>query len=832
MQSHAVAFALVMVATVLGCSAGAGIVRGDATTAPLLALVLTLGIGAVFAWGVVPQLATVAIATSVIAGNVYAVNGRIGSFGHDTILTLAVAMLLSVWIARRRQRLRFATAEQNLTRQRNEAQRVSEERFAALVQHSSDIVLIQSLDGVVRYASPAVQRVLGYSPEQLVGRDFFATLSHAEDRGTLQRLFESIAAAGANASAEFRVRRVTGEWAYLDANANNLLHHPQIQSIVVHARDITDRKRAEMEKVTLLEVARDVTGTFDLSEMLDRAHRRIAEVLPCDAVATYYWDPQVHTFRMLAQHGLTADLLRQAAAFEFRRGLPFVEQLRGERTMVINDIVEQSWIPAELFTGSPITALAWTQLNVKGRALGVLVVFNTHPTRRFEPRQSEMLEGIADHVAVAIETTQLHRAQQQEAEVSAALARVGRELISSLDQPALLDKLCQITTEALACDCSHTTLWDVTADAYTCSSGYGYGAEEWESIRVLKAPRALLKDFVDNLERDEVVQGVVPQSSDDPMASLARQLGLTSVVCMALRRGTELIGFQVAGCRGRRSSFTMAQLRIARGIAQLASFALENARLLNELAHAGRLKSDFVATMSHELRTPLNIIIGYNDLLLDGTFGAVTNEQSDTLRRMAQRAKELGDLINNTLDLSRLEARAEQPLVRQEFSLGDLIGEIDGETRELQAKPGLHVTWRVPPGLRLLYTDATKLKLVVKNLIVNALKFTEHGSVAVTADARDGGVELCVTDTGIGIPPEALPVIFEPFRQVDGASLGSHSGVGLGLYIVRRFLDLLGGTIAVHSQVGAGSTFRVWIPHDIRDTDGRALPSTPGPLSN
>jgi signal transduction histidine kinase len=163
------------------------------------------------------------------------------------------------------------------------------------------------------------------------------------------------------------------------------------------------------------------------------------------------------------------------------------------------------------------------------------------------------------------------------------------------------------------------------------------------------------------------------------------------------------------------------------------------------------------------------------------------------------------------LDLSRLEA-GRLPLELADCDLPHLIGELAAETRHLQEKPGVSLIWNVAPQLPLLHTDAIKLKVVVKNLVSNAVKFTESGSVVVDVRARDAGVDISVTDTGIGIAADALPIIFEPFRQADSSPTRHYGGVGLGLYIARRLLDMLGGSITVESEVGRGSVFRAWVP--------------------
>ena len=299
--------------------------------------------------------------------------------------------------------------------------------------------------------------------------------------------------------------------------------------------------------------------------------------------------------------------------------------------------------------------------------------------------------------------------------------------------------------------------------------------------------------------------------SDPAMQGLGRELGVTVALGMALRRGDELIGIHSAGYRGRQERFTPQQERIARGIAQLASMALENARLVEELGRANRLRSEFVATMSHELRTPLNVIVGYNELLIDGVFGELNRDQTETLHRVGKSARELLDLINATLDMSRLES-GRLPVNLQDVWVPDLLREIDSETQGLRENTTVRFAWEVPAQLPYLSTDPFKLKMVLKNLIANAVKFTHEGSVTIVAQSGDGHIEFSIADTGIGISPEAQAMIFEPFRQVDSSITRRYGGVGLGLYIVRRLLDMLGGTVAVESEVGRGSTFHVRLP--------------------
>jgi len=401
-------------------------------------------------------------------------------------------------------------------------------------------------------------------------------------------------------------------------------------------------------------------------------------------------------------------------------------------------------------------------------------------------------------------------AWRDEAQISAAVGRVATELIALLDLPRILDRACQMTAEVLQCDSSHAFLWRPDERVYTPVSSYGDTPEQWESLRVLRLPRALAADIVDRLERDEVVQTAITPAGSAAAAVLARS-GITVALFVGLRRGTEMIGILTAGYRGSKPAFSPQQERIAHGVGQLASMALENGRLVDELERANRIKADFLATMSHELRTPLNVIIGYQDLLEDGAFGTLTAEQIEPLRRAHKSADELLQLISATLDLSRLEA-GRLPIESAAVAVQEVIDEVLVETRLTYVKPNLQLCANVATQLPHVHTDPLKLKVVLKNLVGNAIKFTEQGSVTVSAALHGEGVEIAVTDTGTGIKPEALPIIFEPFRQAESVNTRRYEGAGLGLYIVRRLLDVLGGTIAVESEVGRGSTFRVWLP--------------------
>jgi PAS domain S-box-containing protein len=240
----------------------------------------------------------------------------------------------------------------------------------------------------------------------------------------------------------------------------------------------------------------------------------------------------------------------------------------------------------------------------------------------------------------------------------------------------------------------------------------------------------------------------------------------------------------------------------------------QNARLQwqsQELEKASRLKSEFLASMSHELRTPINALIGYTALLLDGIYGGINDEQYDALTRVQLAAQHLLALINDILDLAKIEA-GRMPLHLEAVPLEGLIKEISAQVEPLVRKKGLTFTSRVDPATPLMHTDRVKVKQILLNLLSNAIKFTHSGTVAVSARAAGKNVEVSVRDTGIGIKEEHRGAIWDDFRQVDQSITREFGGTGLGLSITRKLVEALGGEIRLESEFRQGSTFIVVLP--------------------
>jgi PAS domain S-box-containing protein len=234
-----------------------------------------------------------------------------------------------------------------------------------------------------------------------------------------------------------------------------------------------------------------------------------------------------------------------------------------------------------------------------------------------------------------------------------------------------------------------------------------------------------------------------------------------------------------------------------------------------ELERASRLKSEFLASMSHELRTPINALLGYASLMRDRIYGDLTPRQDESLARMHAASRHLLELVNDVLDLAKIEA-GKMPVHVERFELDELLRELSETVEPMVRAKGLLFRVQVDGELPALESDLTKVKQVLLNLLSNAVKFTHVGEVAMEVSAVRGGVEVRVSDTGIGIPPADLEHIFDDFRQVDQSSTREYGGTGLGLSIVKKLLALLGGSVRVRSTVGQGSVFTVKLPRRSR----------------
>ncbi len=267
--------------------------------------------------------------------------------------------------------------------------------------------------------------------------------------------------------------------------------------------------------------------------------------------------------------------------------------------------------------------------------------------------------------------------------------------------------------------------------------------------------------------------------------------------------------------------FTSRQIGLLETFAAQAVIAIENVRLFTEIQEKSRQleiasqhKSQFLANMSHELRTPLNAILGYTEMMVDGLYGDVGPKAQGVLERVQANGKHLLGLINDVLDLSKIEA-GQLALTVEPYSVADMVATVLSATESLARTKGLALGSAIAPGLPPGTGDARRLSQVLLNLVGNAIKFTDQGSVEIRAVRQGDVFELAVVDTGLGIKAEDQARIFDEFQQVDDTSTRKKGGTGLGLSISRKIVELHGGRIAVESEVGKGSTFKVTIPINV-----------------
>ncbi len=238
----------------------------------------------------------------------------------------------------------------------------------------------------------------------------------------------------------------------------------------------------------------------------------------------------------------------------------------------------------------------------------------------------------------------------------------------------------------------------------------------------------------------------------------------------------------------------------------------ETRELARDLMTANKIKSEFLSVMSHELRTPLHVIMGHTGMVCDKMLGEINEKQETSLNKAMNSSRELLGMINSILDATRMEDEAAK-VDRQEIKAGEILSELQS-AYDVPTNKEVTLAWAYPSDLPDMRSDSGKLKQILQNLINNAIKFTEKGSVTISTQYLSGTAEMefKVADTGIGIPKKVLPLIFEKFRQLDGSNTRAFGGVGLGLYIINQFTNLLGGKVEVETEVGQGSTFIVTVP--------------------
>jgi len=770
-RRHLLVMTLSVIAILCAGVASAGVLGHDVITTPLFCLFVVIHTATALPWGAIPQLATVLITGAAIMANTAAVNGSLAVLGEYPWPLVPIALLGSLVISDGARRLHLNR------RSMLEALRESEQTARGIIANLQDVYFRNDLDGNILMVSPSISRY-GYTPEELIGKP---SDSLYVDPTTRERGRQLLLEYGALTDFEVAFRCKDGSTRMVGTSAR-LLYDGAARPVAFEGvmRDVSDRLRASAEREASLSLLRaTLDSTADGILVVDRQGR----IVTFNEKFVELWRIPVEILAMRNDERAVASVLPQiqdADTFVAK-----IQQLYSEPDACSHDEIA-------LVDGRRFERDSQPQY-VAGQSVGRVWSFR----------------DITERHRAQLEAAELQRQQQEETFIATTLARIGQELITSLDQPMLLDSLCRLTIETLPCDVSYVYLSQPAENVYALVAGDGDTAEHHEAARAMAASSATFGGLIEQLERDGFVDIVGESSVDLILVGLQPGLDRGVGMAVALRRGTEIIGVLTAGWHCREQPQPATRERLLRGIAQLGALALENARLVAELAQANRVKSDFVANMSHELRTPLGVILGYCDLLRDGEFGPLTDEQSETLQRVRRSGHELLGLVSATLDISRFDAKG-IPLKRQQFRVEDLMDELARDAVGLPRNVGVTLEWSMDQPAGQLSTDRLKLKMILKNIIGNAMKFTTQGNVWVSVHRYEDGFEFRVRDTGIGVAPAARDAIFEPFYQGDASGAGQ--GAGLGLYIVKRLCQALGAAIAVDSEIGRGTEFRIRVP--------------------
>lgn len=405
----------------------------------------------------------------------------------------------------------------------------------------------------------------------------------------------------------------------------------------------------------------------------------------------------------------------------------------------------------------------------------------------------------------------------QSVEELKALGEVSQTVSSTLDLEKVLTSIVRHAVQLSKTDAG--TIYEFNEEEQVLEPRINYGVNE-EFIEVLREARMRVGDkTVIGQATQKKTPDQVPDLSavpDYPL-SYVKQAGFQALLAAPLLRQNRLIGGLIVR-RKAAGEFPAQVVDLLQTFAAQSVQAIHNARLFREIEEKGREleiankhKSEFLANMSHELRTPLNVILGYTEMILDHIYGDVPEKIQEVLERLEKNGHHLLNLINDVLDLSKIEA-GRFTLSLNEYSIGDVVHTVFNSVEALAAEKNLELKVTVPPNLAKGKGDQQRIVQVLLNLLGNAIKFTEEGEVGVEATISDGEFFVSVSDTGSGLSEADQKRIFKEFHQVNGSSTREKGGTGLGLSIAKKIIEMHGGRLWVESTLGKGSTFRFTLP--------------------
>jgi signal transduction histidine kinase len=442
----------------------------------------------------------------------------------------------------------------------------------------------------------------------------------------------------------------------------------------------------------------------------------------------------------------------------------------------------------------------------------------------FSAKQIELVETFADQAVIAIENVRLFTELSdrtaelnQSVEELKALGEVSRAVTSTLDLQTVLDTIAARAVPLSDADAGALYTFDGTQDVLRIQASHQIDDALLAAIRAVPVR---LGEGISGLAAAKRQAMQIADLDAEPGYTFREEMrrpGYRAFLAVPMLREDALIG-TLTVFRKAPGAFPDETVRLLQTLANQSVLAIQNARLFHELGEksrqlevASRHKSEFLANMSHELRTPLNAVLGYTELMVDGIYGELPEKATAVLERVQSNGRHLLGLINDVLDLSKIEA-GQLKLAPVDYSMREVVHTVVSATESLAAEKQLALVVAVPTDLPVGHGDERRIAQVLLNLVGNAIKFTETGEIKVRASVADDNFTVSVSDTGPGIERADQLRIFEEFQQVDTSSTRKKGGTGLGLSISQRIVELHGGRIWVESTPGRGSTFSFTLP--------------------
>ena len=588
--------------------------------------------------------------------------------------------------------------------------------------------------------------------------------------------------------------------------------------------------RSVEELRALGEVGQAVSSSLDIQSVLTSIVSHAVELSQTDAGTIYEFDETAQVFVPRANYGIDEELIEILRQSHIGIGESGIGQAAATRTAVqIPDLQSQPNYPLPFLLKAGYRALLAVPLLREDRVIGALAV-RRKAAGAFPQPIVDLLQTFATQSVIAIQNARLFREIDEKSRALQELSRNQEQLSrlsTALQEPlSLAEQLTRVLDAARqVVGLDHLYIWTPSpaADGLMVSAGAGLSDGDWRDLVGVTIPLGEAGALAAVYRNGEPLLF----SEAHPLPEKYR-LRLPYSGIAALRLKAFLVSPMIA--RGRTVGVLSADNRVSRApiaahtvdllhsFAAQAAVAVENARLFQEIQEksqqlevASKHKSQFLANMSHELRTPMNAVLGYTDLILDNIFGDVPEAIRDTLERVKANGHHLLGLINDVLDLSKIEA-GQLTLSLGDYSMGEVVHAVVSAVDSLAAEKKLELKATVPADLPPGRGDERRITQVLLNLAGNAIKFTDEGEVSIRARISDGAFVVSVSDTGPGISEADQQTIFEEFQQADSSSTRKKGGTGLGLSISRRIVELHGGRLWVKSTPGHGSTFSFTLP--------------------